>query len=152
MADHIKILLEYEGSAPTDREIESVWAFPVEGGYQIDNIPFYAREIALGDVVSTTKDIDGSLRFSSLVRPSGHSTVRLWFAKDRVEDVALVRQKLREMKCASEQSDLPRLVAIDIPPSVSYESALKLFVEGEKAGLFEYEEACLGANAIDSNR
>ena len=143
MSEHVKILLEYGSSAQANREIESVWAMPVVDGYQIDNIPFYAREIALGDVVNAKTDIDGSLRFSSFVRPSGHSTVRLWFAKGSVHAVVSIRQKLRELGCTSEQSDLPRLVAIDIPPLVPYKRARQFFVDGEKAGLFEYDEACL---------
>ena len=146
MSEHVKILLEYESSAQTNREIESVWAMPVTDGYQIDNIPFYAREIAVGDVVNTKTDIDGSLRFRSLVRPSGHSTVRLWFSKDSLHAVVSIRQKLRELGCTSERSDLPRLVAIDIPPTVPYKTARQFFIDGEKAGLFEYEEACLGSN------
>lgn len=112
----------------------------------IDNTPFYAREIALNDVVSATTDIDGVLTFSSLVRPSGHSTVRLWFGKDNLHALVSIRQKLRELGCTSEQSDLPRLVAIDIPPVVPYKRARQFFVDGEKAGLFDYEEACLGSD------
>lgn len=145
MAEHTKILLTYQGSSSKDREIESVWAVPVAGGYQIDNIPFYAREIALGDVVSAEKDSDGMLCFDSLIQPSGHSTVRLWFAKGREQDVALIRQSLREMGCASELSDLSRLIAVDVPPSVPYEKVRKFLDAGEKAGVFEYEEACLGS-------
>lgn len=145
MAKHVKILLEYENSTTINREIESVWARPVTDGYQIDNIPFYAREIALGDVVRATSDIDGSLRFRSLVRPSGHSTVRLWFAKGKEKNVSAVREELRKMNCSSEQSDLPRLIAIDIPATVKYEQVRKFFIDGEKTELFEYEEACLGS-------
>ena len=144
MAEHVKVLLTYKGPLPDDREVESVWAFPLAGGYQIDNIPFYAREIALGDVVSVKKDSDGMLRFDSLIQPSGNSTVRLWFAEGKEQDVALIRQSLREMGCASELSELPRLIAVDIPPSVPYEQVRSFLVAGEKAGLFEYEEACLG--------
>jgi Domain of unknown function (DUF4265) len=151
MEGHVKILLEYEGAAPEVRELESVWATPVGDGYQIDNIPFYVREIALGDIVRAEKDDDGMLHFKSLVRPSGHSTVRLWFAKGREQDVELIRQKLRELGCVSELSDLPRLVAVDIPQSVPYERVRKFLDEVEKTGLLEYEEACLGFMTPNEN-
>jgi hypothetical protein len=145
MKDHLKLLFEYEGTTPDVREIESMWAVPVEGGYKIDNIPFYAREVALGDVVSAEKDADGMLRFKALVQPSGHSTVRLWFAKGREHEVRRIRERLREMGCPSELSDLSRLVAVDVPPQVPYEQVREFLDEGEKTGLFEYEEACLGS-------
>lgn len=144
MSEHTKILLAYQGSSSTDHEIESVWAVPVAGGYQIDNIPFYARGVAFGDVVSAEKDSDGMLRFDALIQPSGHSTVRLWFAKGKEHDVASIRQSLREMGCASELSDLARLIAVDVPLSVPYEKVRNFLDEGERGGLFEYEEACLG--------
>ena len=99
MSKHVKILFEIEGQD----EVESVWAIPVEDGYQLDNIPFHAREVALGDVVRVTKEADGALRFDGLVRASGHSTIRLWFAS--AGDVQGTRDELRRLGCPSELSD-----------------------------------------------
>lgn len=84
------------------------------------------------------------LRFSSLVSPSGHSTARLWFAKGLEADVQRVRQALRDLGCPSEMSDLPRLVAVDIPPAVPHANVHKPLDDYERRGAFEYEEACLG--------
>jgi len=139
-ANHVKILLEVEDE-DGKVEIESVWAVPVENGYQIDNIPFYAKEIAYGDIVSAEPDEDGMLSFKELIAPSGHSTIRLWFAKET--DVTQVRDALRGMGCPSEL-DLSRLVAVDIPPSIPYESVRTYLDQQESEGIFEYEEACLG--------
>ena len=145
MATHQKVLLEYAGSTPDQLEVESVWAVPVDGAYRIDNIPFYAQGIALGDLVAVSQDEDGMLRFRSLVLPSGHSTVRLWFPKDSDSNKVMeVRNQLRGMGCPSEVSDIPRLVAVDIPPSVSYKVVRQFLDEHEKLGAFEFEEACLG--------
>lgn len=138
--NHVKILFEF-GNAHGDVNVESVWAIPVEQGYQIDNIPFYAKEVACNDVVSASSDEEGLLYFTGLIKASGHSTIRLWF-ESRV-DVAEVRDTLREMGCSSEL-DLPRLVAVDIPPSVPYERVRTYFDQLECAGVLEYEEACLG--------
>jgi hypothetical protein len=71
----------------------------------------------LGDLVSATPDPDGLLRCTGLVAASGHSAVRLWFAN--ASEVQAVRDELRAMRCDSEL-DLPRLVAVDIPPNVQY--------------------------------
>lgn len=142
--DHTKILFEYDGDTPEQCELEGVWACPVSDGFKIDNIPFYVREIALDDIVTAENDAGGMLRYKELVRSSGHSTIRLWFAKNKEEHIASVRQMLRDLGCESEQSDRPRLVAVDVPPSVSYECVRAVLDEQEKIGVFEYEEACLG--------
>lgn len=100
-------------------EVETMWALRRDDGYEIDNIPFYVKELALGDVVSARMEGDGTLWFSELVRPSGHSTIHLWFSNE--QDVLRIREELKRMGCASEVSELPRLVAVDIPQSVPYE-------------------------------
>ena len=121
-------------------EVESLWATPVEDGYQLDNIPFCASSIACGDIVATKSNDDGALEFESLVQESGHSTIRLWFAN--ADDVKQVRDNLRVLGCTSEL-DLSRLVAVDIPPEVPYALVLPLLEAGKDEGVFEYEEACL---------
>jgi hypothetical protein len=137
---HVKVLLDIERDDGT-HEVESVWALGEEGGYRLDNIPFYARGFALGDVVSAAVDAAGLLRCTGLVTPSGHSTIRLWFAD--AKDVQKVRDELRAMGCSSEL-DLPRLVAVDVPPQIPYRRIQKYLDDKERASVFEYQEACLG--------
>jgi hypothetical protein len=141
MNDRSKLRFWFENVAGED-DIETMWAIKRDDGYVLDNIPFYVKELALGDVVDARPDAEGVLWFSELVRPSGHSTIRLWFSGD--EDRESVREALRRMGCASEVSDLPRLVAVDVPPEVPYEKVKAFLEQGERAGRFEYEEACLG--------
>lgn len=137
---HIKLLLSVERDDGTS-EVESVWAIPEEEGYRLDNIPFYARGFAWGDLVAASPDADGLLRCTGLVAASGHSTIRLWFSDAR--DVQMIRNELRSMRCDSEL-DLPRLVAVDVPPDVPYSQVRDYLDKEESAGVFEYEEGCLG--------
>jgi hypothetical protein len=143
MSNHVKILFEYD----TEQEgcgLESMWAVPVEGGYEIDSIPFFVKGIAAHDIVEAATDEAGMLRFKSLLRPSGHSTIRLWFSEDAEKDVQSTRDELRGLGCASELSDLPRLVAVDVPASADY-ATIRIYLDAkEAAGVFEYQEACLG--------
>jgi hypothetical protein len=139
---HVKVLFEVKNEDGTI-EIESVWATPVPDGYKVDNIPFYARDVACNDVVAVKADEDGALRYAGLRVASGHSTIRLWFANEAT--VAPVREHLRTMGCSSEL-DLSRLVAVDVPPSVPYPGVRVYLDAQEAAGIFEYEEACLGQN------
>jgi hypothetical protein len=138
----VSFALEQDADGYPPVDAETLWVLPKEDGYEVDNIPFYVRSIACGDLVAAQPDGDGMLCFSGLVRASGNSTIRLLFARE--EDVAAVREELRQMGCDSEVSDVSRLVAVDVPPSVKYEGLKAYFEEGERAGRFEYEEGCLG--------
>lgn len=145
MIDRVKILFEYDSGTPDSTEVEAMWAIPTIEGFKLDNIPFYAPGIAVGDIVSASPDPDGTLRFVSLVTPGQHSTVRLWFAKDRESEVHRIRQELRDLGCPSELSDLPRLVAVDIPPTISYDIVRSILDSYESDGVLEYEESCLAS-------
>lgn len=141
MSSHKKVRFEFE-NAEGGTEVESMWAIERAEGYEIDNIPFYVKSIACGDIVSARADDRGQLCFSGLIKASGHSTIRLLFSRE--EDVGAVREELRRRGCSSEVSDICRLVAVDVPPEVNYE-ALKVFLDdGERDDHFGYEEACLG--------
>lgn len=140
--EHVKVLFEYDDGTPERCEVESLWAIPREDGYQLDNIPFYARGVANGDVVAVRRGPDGELWYDELVKPSGHSTLRRWFARE--EDVQKTREELRALGCASELSDLPRLVAVDVPPDVPISLVREKLEQGERDGLFDFGEACLG--------
>lgn len=141
MNERTRIRIPFTNSEGAE-EIETLWAIPREDGYELDNIPFHAQDLALGDVVSARPDEHGALRHAELVRPSGHSTIQLWFA--RPEDVEPIRETLRQRGCASELSELPRLVAVDVPPEVPYPPLKAFLDEEERNGRFEYQEACLG--------
>lgn len=141
MSERVKLRFRFENAEGAE-ETESLWAIKREEGYELDNIPFYAQEVALGDLVSAQPDAHGALWYSGLVRPGGHSTLQLWFKSP--EEVESVREALRQRGCASELSDLPRLVAVDVPPQVPYEHVKTFLDQGEQAGRFEYQEACLG--------
>jgi len=143
MSHRVKILFEFDGGKLGSKEVESMWAIPTENGFSIDNIPFYAQELALGDVIAASPDADGMLRFDRLVVTSNHSTVRLWFDEGSVDQVPRIRQELRDLGCSSELSNLPRLVAVDIPPTVPYVHIRNVLDRYEQAGLVEYEESCL---------
>lgn len=132
---HVKVLFDLE-----DNEVEALWAAPEGEGYRLDNIPFYIRGIALGDVVRASTDTDGALRYAELLRASEHSTVRLWF--EDADHVQAVRRSLRTRGCASEL-ELDRLVAVDIPPHVPYAEVRAFLDAQEAAGVLEYEEGCV---------
>jgi hypothetical protein len=123
-------------------DYENLWAVPVgEGLFRIDNIPFFAQSIALGDIVAASPE-EGLLRFKEVVQPSGHSTVRL-ILYDEAE-VPKVLEHFKQLGCDSERSHIPGLIAIDVPPSISWASIQWELETGHSQERWDYEEACLG--------
>jgi hypothetical protein len=145
---HVKIIFPLEqdedGYPPVGSE--RLWALDLgEGRYQIDNIPFFARDLALGDVVSAVPEEgaeEGVLRYDQVLQPSGHSTFRI-LVHDKAQ-VPEVCRLLEQLGCDTERSHLPRLVAIDIPPRVPLEAVREALAPGVSQERWEYEEACLG--------
>jgi hypothetical protein len=68
---------EEDGSA----NVETLWAFDLgEDRYQLDNSPFYAYSVSVGDIVYAPVDPDeGRPTFSRVLEKSGNRTVRVIF-------------------------------------------------------------------------
>ena len=140
--NHQKIIFEYY-DFEENYALESAWAEKVDAGHRLDNILFYAKEYALGDIVST-ENRNGELYVTGLVSESGHSTIRILFNQEQL--VISTIEKLQSLGCDSEISNLPNLIAVDIPPSISYSKIKEFLEEGLINEIWGYEEACLAHN------
>ena len=62
-----------------DGEVETLWAnAAVEPGlYVLDNVPWYAYEVSLGDTVEARPDATGYLEMVRVVKKSGNRTIRV---------------------------------------------------------------------------
>lgn len=141
MNKRVKVLCDIQSDNPGEAEVESLWAIACDEGYQLDNIPFYAKGVALNDLVDA-KEVGGCIRVTKLLQPSGHSTVQIWFT--HLESIESTRDQLKKNGCNSEISDKPRLVAVDVPPSVKYSEIKRFLDEGVTEKKWDYQEACLG--------
>jgi hypothetical protein len=140
---HVKILFELEqdedGYPPASAE--TLWAIKVgDGLFKIDNIPFFALGIAVNDIVSAVPE-ENAFRFKDVAQPSGHSTLRVVVYD--AADVPAVRALFKQLGCSTELSHLPRLLAVDVPPSVSLEELKQVLESGRHQDRWGYEEACL---------
>ena len=79
--------------------------------------------------------------FQSVVRQSGHSTLRVVLFDTTVLDS--VRANLSELGCSTELSHLPNLIAVDIPPDVELNRIREYLSRGELDGRWEYEESAV---------
>jgi hypothetical protein len=120
---------------------ETIWADPYNGHYKVDNIPFYAPNLAYNDIISVEED-DGVLYFDSLIKASGHSTVQVIFFEINKEKEVL--NKLEEMGCAWEGMKGGTYYAIDIPPEKDYRIIKEILDIERQNSVLDYKEACLG--------
>ncbi len=138
-----KILFRLErgsdGYPPDDWE--SLWAFETQKGiYCIDNIPFFIRGISSGDIISVIIK-NNELFFKQVEKFSDHSVIRVIVFKET--ETENLRKKLNDVGCESEKSHLEGLIAVDVPPQVSYQKVISFLQKGEDAGKWEYEEASI---------
>ena len=120
--------------------VESVWAEPVsKNEFKIKNIPFYVKNLSLDDIVLAKPATDGMLEYVAHRVKSSHNTIRILFLDESQKDA--VFKKIESLGCSWEGSNIPSLIAVDVPNSVD-KSALFSFLElGVKNQLWECEES-----------
>jgi Domain of unknown function (DUF4265) len=94
----------------------SLAAKPDDGGYQVRNIPFFAKGIAFGDVVAAHQTEAGWYRFDRVVQHSGRSAFRIWMKEASSVTVKTVCEEIRRLGGQTEVT-LDRLVGIDVGPN-----------------------------------
>jgi hypothetical protein len=122
---------------------ESVWAEPTPNGTLIiRNTPFYAKGVSFLDEVSFA-DEDGAAVFEDVVQKSGHSTYRILQPnKNKIERFEEFWKPIERLGCSLESKiDKNALYAVDVPPNVDVRSIYSLLEEGEKADVWDFEEA-----------
>lgn len=117
-----------------DGEVETLWAFDLGGGqYRLDNLPWYAYRVSLGDVIEASPDADGQLRMVGIVSKSGNRTVRLVFAGvdlrgDWPAEIRHVMDWLVAQGCSFEGANR-RYQAVNVPPEVDLEAVATFLTE-----------------------
>ncbi len=141
-----KVLFVYEEQE--EYKIESLWAIKRGDNYEIDNVPFFISNIALGDIVSVEIDED-ELYFEELIEGSGNSTIHLvGFNNVSQQDIG---SKFEKLGCEWEGNDLRSYISINIPKKNDYSKVKELLEQGVKDGKWDYKEACLSvSHSLDS--
>jgi hypothetical protein len=138
----VKVLFRLEkdedGYPPV--EVESLWGIVRPDGVELDNTPFFARGVALGDIVNVRKASDGALEFESVAQRGGHSTYRILVLKKHPEDPRHTMEELIARGLSVEED--AGLLAVDIPPEVPLDSIRSYLFEGINSGRWEVDEAC----------
>lgn len=142
--NRIKIALVYQSLSNSEEyEVETVWANKKDEFYQVDNIPFFAKNIALGDIISVEFDKEeDTYYFDELITPSGNSVVRV--IAENKSLIPAIGLEVEKLGCSWESLKNSLLVSVNIPSKIDYEKVITYIKES--SSIFDYEEACLGMN------
>lgn len=137
-----KVVLVYKDIEGEIAE-ETIWVEHVGKNFKVDNIPFYAPNVAINDIISVEDD-NGTLYFDELVKSSGHSTLQIIFFKQA--EIKRVLKSMERMGCHWEGMEGQPYFAIDIPPNVDYKK-IRQFLDHEFDNkTLDFKEACLSEN------
>lgn len=112
---------------------EQIWARQLAPDqFEICCIPFFAYDLALGDIVRT--DTDHLIR--AVVRPSGRYVFRTWFASALV--ASAIDGQLADMGVLREWSS-SQMLAIDAADDAQARSVADFLEARERPGILSYE-------------
>ena len=138
-----RVLVSFFVKQNDEEFYERLHAFPMgDDLYCVDNSPFYAYGVSLGDVVFAPPT-DGAPTYKHTVNRRGHSTYRVRLPVGQGHDIFLARwDKFQKLGCTFEGSGVSpsRLYSIDIPPFANVHDVYKLLEEGEMIGAWVFEE------------
>jgi hypothetical protein len=124
--DPVKVLFKGPGG-----EVETLWANRIAPDrFALDNLPWFAYSVSLGDVVEAEPDETGMLTFKRVVVKSGNRTFRVipdvaepgrtWtFESQRLMDTLI------KHGCSFEGANRS-FVAVNVPPAASFEVVVDL--------------------------
>jgi hypothetical protein len=111
---------------------------------EVDNIPFHATSVSLGDKVCIDFN-SGIPTVCAIVERGGHSTYRILLEKRNSKATALL-DTLKAMSCGWEKAEHNgyELLALDIPPEVDIDDAYEILEEGLRDECWLFEEGFVG--------
>lgn len=137
---NVKVIVVYKDLEDKISE-ESLWTEQIDNGYyRVDNIPFYAPNLAFNDMIAIEED-EGVFYFSELVKRSGHSTVQIIFFKEN--EIEYVLSNLEKLGCAWEGMKNQAYYSLDIPPTINYVNIKQFLDEQSDNDILDYIESCL---------
>ncbi len=143
MTEQVKVLFQENlgDDGEDEYQIETMWATTSGEGFRLDNIPFYAKGVSYADIVSAEWEND-FLHFRKVLKRSGNKTIHILFSEQK--DVKYTLKKLKEMGCISEISNIPELIAVNVPLESSYDNILDYLEDGVAKDRWGWQEACSG--------
>lgn len=137
----VKVAFDLPPDAPTQGE--TLWAKPLGGGrYKLDNTPWYAKGVALDDVIRCDEQPNQLPKFQEVVERGGNRTIRVFVPEG--ESHGAVKKEVCDYLlgagCAYEtQGPGKGLIAVTIPRAVPWDPILEHLnqLEREKIAFWE---------------
>ncbi|MEU3795552.1 DUF4265 domain-containing protein [Streptomyces fructofermentans] len=146
--DHVMVRLrldtDEDGWLPASDE--NLWAVDLgDGTVRLDNIPWFVRGAASGDIIRIEPDADGFLWAGETAQPSQNCTSRLIVQKYAGSVAA--RQSLLEafhrLGATGEGIERFRMVALDVPPQADLMKIRELLERDETKEWWHWEKGCV---------
>ena len=123
--------------------MESIWAEVTEEGYlKVNNIPFYSKEISLGDIVSGIQTEENYLLYDKTIIHSKNSTLRIVFFNENQKFKDKILTKLIDLGCEYEAFNV-NFYAINIPIQVDIEEIYNFLDEFVETDDLDYDTGYL---------
>jgi len=133
--------LEPDESGYPPVKSESLWCtLTKRKTYIVDNVPFFVRDVSLGDEIAAKKS-DELLRYFAMVHPSKNSTVRVLFKKPSRAD--FIMKKISDFGCGFELMPKLSLLAVNMPPKARIADTLSFLDKEVKDGNIGIEESAV---------
>ena len=142
--DFTKILYRFHNDTLGQEVVETLWVSVVDkdkGIYKLENIPFYAKSLAYGDLVEAEYDEDeDALVLSDILEFSGHSTVQVVML---IESASLeeIRAIFHGLGCDTEGLN-SRYFAIDVPATVPFKPVKEQLLALQENKIADFAIAC----------
>jgi len=142
---HIKFLYRFYSDTLEQETVETMWAIKVDadrGLYKLDSIPFYAKSLAVGDIIEVEHDDDEqALVLADIIEYSGHSAIQVIILGTSIMTDSL-REIFHLLGCSTEKQ-MERYFAIDVSLDVDYKPIKQKLTELEANETISFAEACL---------
>ena len=149
--DLVKLVIDLPEDGWTGFATERLWAVRTGPTTAVlDNNPFFARGYAYGDEVRFERSASGELKVTAVVTCSGYCSIRIapHDRKDEFRDLEVqagIRAVFVPLGVACEMAgpNLFNIVALAVPPSSDLAAVRQALLDGERAGHWSFEEACI---------
>lgn len=126
----VKVVFESEEGT------ESLWATPVDGGFVLDNYPFYLKGVCFEDLVEASPLASGLYQYVRTLEKSNNSLYRVFYEFNHAERAAELLADLQRLGCGHEKNELVDgvLAAVNIPGAVDADIAWQILEAGLNEG------------------
>lgn len=146
--EFVKVLFQFYSDVLEEDTNETMWAEVVDTDKvicKLASIPFYAPDIASGDLFLAEYDLDqGMLKFKETIEYSGNSTVQV-IIYDQTTETNAIRDLFIALGCITEKFKEGYFV-IDVPAALNYEPVRAKLKELQATEVLDYAESCLAEN------